>query len=303
MKKIAFITLAAPGKSILKALMMANSLRSFGGRLKDSPVWVLVPETMSKFTEAIQDEITLLKVAVVPFEFATEGPRIPFTAKIAAAVHAEAILKGDTKRLVWLDCDTIILREPDEFLLPDGMVFGYRPVHHKLIGPTWGEPLDPFWALIYQTCEVPEDRQFQMTTHTREKTRPYFNAGTFVISPERNLMAKWQFAFEKWFNKPEFQAFYQADERYLIFMHQAIFTGMMLHELRVDEMLELSPKINYPLHLHSEIPLELRPLSLSDLTTLRYENLFEPPDWQEKLAILQPLQSWLKAQPLLQNKP
>ena len=152
MKNIIFITLAVPGKSILQALMMINSLRSFGCRMKDTPVWVLVPETRNNFSQDILDEITLLKTKLVPFKAATEGTRIPFGMKIAAAVHAEALAKDHVKYLVWLDSDTIILNEPDEFLLPEGIVFGYRPVHHKLVGPGWDEPLDPFWSHVPRRC-------------------------------------------------------------------------------------------------------------------------------------------------------
>jgi hypothetical protein len=301
MQRITFITLATPGKAILKALMMAASLRSFGGQLRDSPIKILVPETMNDFSEIVQDNLSRLKAQTVPLSIDLETLRFPFTLKIHAAAHAEAILKGDSERMTWLDCDSIILREPSEFLLPAGTHLGYRPVHHKLIGPTWGEPLNPFWKLIYQYCGVLENRQFQMTTHTGEKTRPYFNAGTFVIRPSSNLMGKWWSKFTSSFNQPEFQTFYKADNRYAIFMHQAVFTGVLLSELEPVEMVEFGPKINYPLHLHSEIPDERRPTTLNDLITLRYENLFDTPDWQEDLSILKPLMSWLEAQPLIQN--
>jgi hypothetical protein len=102
-------------------------------------------------------------------------------------------------------------------------------------------------------------------------------------------------------NQPEFQTFYQKDNRYIIFMHQAVFTGVLLHELERSEMLELSPKINYPLHLHGEIPVERRPGDLSDLTTLRYEDIFDTGNWRANLPIAEPLRSWLEAQLLIQN--
>ena len=301
MHKITFITLAVPGKSVLKALMMANSLRCFGGNLKSSPIWVLVPEGMNRFSDAVQNHFMRLNVATIPFIIEPDELNFPFASKIAAAAYAETTAKGETELLVWLDCDNIILREPDEFLLPAGVTLGYRPVHHKLIGPSWGKPLDPFWNLIYQSCAVPEDRQFSMTTHTGEKTRPYFNAGTFVIRPEKNLMAQWRHEFSNYYNQPEFQAFYQKDNRYIIFMHQAIFTGVNLNKLNLDEMMELSLYINYPLHLHGEIPVDLRPGDLTELTTLRYENIFDSPSWQRNLRIPESLRSWLEAQPLLQN--
>ncbi len=299
MQKLLFVSLASSRKSIQKALMLATSLRAFGGELKDSPLLIMVPETTNGFSKPIQDELIRHEVKAIPFTIQPEVMKFPFAIKIIAAAYAEAIVTGNTEAMVWLDCDTIILKVPGEFLLPPGATLGYRPVHHKLIGPSWGEPLDPFWSRILHSCEVPEDRQFQMTTHTGENTRPYFNAGTFVIRPEKGLMEEWQSRFMKLYNLPKFQVFYQSDNRYFIFMHQAVFTGVMLRELDCAEMFELSPKINYPLHLHSEIPMERRPSSLNDLTTVRYENIFDTLDWQEDLSILQPLRPWLEAQLLL----
>jgi hypothetical protein len=140
-----------------------------------------------------------------------------------------------------------------------------------------------------------------MTTHTGEKTRPYFNAGTFVVRPKQNLLTRWREVFNQQYHQPEFQVFYEADEVYATFMHQAIFTGVLLQNLEPTEMRELSPKINYPLHLHADIPATLRPGTINDLTTLRYENTFSNPGWQESFPIEEPLLSWLEAQSLVQN--
>jgi hypothetical protein len=140
-----------------------------------------------------------------------------------------------------------------------------------------------------------------MTTHTGEKIQPYFNAGTFVIRPEMHLMAKWQKSFIELLDKPDFQDFYKIDNRYIIFMHQAVFTGVLLHELERPKMLALSPKINYPLHLHAEIPVNRRPGKLGELISVRYENIFDINNWQEKFSILQPLHPWLKDQLLIRN--
>jgi hypothetical protein len=301
MQKTTFVTLAVPGKSILKALMMGNSLRDFGGELKDSPIWILVPEGNIQFSNQILEKISTLNAEIVVFEISPNELRFPFASKVAAAAHAEANLMCGSNLLVWLDSDNIILREPDEFLLPGQIYLGYRPVHHKLIGPTWGQPLDPFWNLIYQSCQVPKGQQFQMTTHTGEKSQPYFNAGTFVIRPERQLMAKWRKSFTELMDKPEFQVFYKTDNRYIIFFHQAVFTGVLLHELERPEMLVLSSKINYPLHLHAEIPVDRRPRKLVDLTSVRYENIFDTKIWHEELSILQPIHPWLNDQLLIHN--
>jgi hypothetical protein len=299
MERLTFSTLAVPGKTAQSVLMMANSLRTFGGKLSDSPVWALVPAGMNEFSKPIQQAFTSLKVEIIPYPFDAETQKFPFSAKVNAAAHAETLARHCTELLCWLDRDNIILREPNEFLLSEGKNLGYRPVHHKLIGPAWDEPLDSFWELIYRT--VPPDRQIPMSTHTGEKIRPYINAGTFVIRPKRDLLVKWRNVFNRQYHQPEFQVLYETDERYAIFMHQAVFTEVLLQNLEPIEMQELSPKINYPLHLHADIPAAFRPVTINILITLRYENTFCNPTWQESLPIEEPLRSWLKAQPLIQN--
>lgn len=302
MDRITIITLAVPGTAALKALMMANSLRCFGGELSHSPIWWLVPDTMMGFSNQTRQEMARLDIKISPFKLAPEVQKFPFAAKAIAAAHGEAAARGATERLAWLDLDNIILCQPDEMLLPEGKSLAYRPVHHKLIGPAWDEPLDDFWNLVYSACQAPAGHQFPMMTHTGEKTRPYFNAGTFVTRPETGLMALWQDTFLDLYQQPEFQSWYQKGDLYAIFFHQAILTGVILHALTPDDVHLLSPRINYPLHLHSDVPEALRPVNLGELTTLRYENIFDHSDWPDDLPILAPIQDWLEAQPLLQNK-
>ncbi|MCB8922761.1 MAG: hypothetical protein H6662_14330 [Ardenticatenaceae bacterium] len=302
MHKQTFITLAVPGQSALDALLLAASIRRFAGAWADSPIWVFVPQDAGQLSLAEAAQFAELGVDILPFALDTDIGQFPFAAKIGATAVAENMALGQTELLTWLDRDTIVLNEPAEFMLPPGKALGYRPVHHRLIGPAWGEPRDPFWQLIYQHCRVPEGRDFRMTTHTGEATGPYFNAGSFVVRPERGLMAQWLERFQHCYRLPEFANFYEQDGRYATFMHQAVLTGVLLHALTPDEMQELSTRINYPLHLHDDIPADLRPTAVNELMTVRHESMFEIPDWQ-RLPIAEPLKSWLAAQPRLQKRP
>jgi len=296
MQKLIYITFAVPGKSELDALLLAKSIRTFGGGLADCPIWVLIPTELGVLSESTQEMFARLNAIIIPFEANPEIFKFPFATKIIAAAFAEMQAQDQTERLVFMDRDTLVLQEPDEFLFSADKVLGYRPVHHKLIGSAWGEPLDAFWQLIYEVCEVPDANIFSMVTHAGERIRPYFNAGMFIIRPERGLLTQWKDVFFHCYRQAQFQAFYQKNQLYNIFIHQAIFTGVLLHNLDHQEMHELSPKVNYPLHLHSDIPNNQRPETIDDLITARYENIFDEPGW-EQLPITEPLQSWLNSQP------
>jgi hypothetical protein len=272
---------------------MAESIRTFGGDLAANPIWVLVPTTQP-LSIPTQETLKQLKTKIITFEVDPEIHIFPFATKIVAAAFAEEQAKGQTKRLIFMDSDTLVLQEPTEFLIADDKTLGYRPVHHKLIGSAWDDVLDSFWKLIYEVCDVPSENIFPMMTHAGEQIRPYFNAGMFALRPERGLLAQWKDVFQKWYRQPEFRTYYEKDQLYAIFIHQAIFTGILLHNLKPDDMHEFNPKINYPLHLHKDIPAKQRPTTINELITIRYEGIFDEPGWQQ-LPIMEPLKSWLES--------
>ncbi|HBX68737.1 MAG TPA: hypothetical protein DEH25_04980 [Chloroflexi bacterium] len=300
MHKLIITTLATPGKAALDVLLLAESLRTFGGELADSPIRVMVPAALGPLSEAAQCELARWQIETIPFEADEALLKFPFAAKIAATAQAESLTRGQSERLVFMDADTLILQEPAEFLLSPGKTLGYRPVHHQLIGAAWGHPLDDFWRLIYEICEVPDENTFPMLTHTGEQIYPYFNAGMFIVRPERGLLTQWLERFQSWYRQPQLRGYYEKNQLYAIFIHQAIFTGVLLAALSPLEMQLLSPKINYPLHLHADIPAAQRPATIAELVTVRYESIFDDSGWRQ-LPITGALQSWLESQPRVRD--
>ena len=299
MHELIFATLAVPGKAELDTLLLAESLRNFGGDLASCHIWVVVPSKLGPLSDSTLEKLAQLDAWVIQVETDTDTMQFPFASKVLAAAAIERQAQGQTKRLVYLDGDTIVLQAPAEFLISSDQAFGYRPVHHRLIGASWGQAPDPFWESIYEICDVPNENLFEMTTHTGEKIYPYFNAGMFITRPKNGLMRAWQTTFLKWFQQPRFKFFYQKDQLYAIFMHQAIFSGVLLKNLQPGEMCKLSPKINYPLHLHDEIPIVQRATTIDQLITVRYENIFDEPGWRQ-LPFSESLKNWLASQDRLQ---
>jgi len=287
------VTMIDSRSSVFNIFLMISSIREFAGSLANSPIWVLFPHNSGNFTQGDLEELSNLKARLIPFDIQDDIRNFPFGTKVQAAAFAEELMLDQENLFIWLDCDTLVLNEPKEFLLPSTKILGYRPVHHKLIGSSWEDTLDPFWTQIYHECNTPSTKNFFMMTHVGEKIYPYFNAGTFVIRPELRILTKWLQVFLKCYRSSKFQAFYKEDNRYAIFMHQAIFTGVLLSSLKPAEMQEFSSKINYPLHLYNDIPTNLQPKTLNELITIRHENIIDNPGWQKGLPILEPLLSWI----------
>ena len=255
--------------------LLVESIRAFAGPLADAPIWCYAPQYGKELSNETVNRLTGLNATIIPFEIDIEVARFFFAADIRAAWLAESTATDKADLLVWLGSNTIVLQEPEAFLLRDDKNLGYRPVHHINVGSLFDSPLGPFWILVYNYCSVPEDRIFSMETHVDgKKIRPYFNAGIIITRPEKGLMKEWHDTFFEVYQKPELQMFYEKDERYMIFIHQALLSGTILRMLTRDEIQELPYNYNYPLHLYNEDVTDNRPASIEEIVTLRHEGFY-----------------------------
>jgi hypothetical protein len=284
-----------PGRSSeVNTLLLIESIRAFAGSLSKHPIWCLVLGSEKMLSNTTRD--TLADLAVRPLFFAIDHTtaQFPFSSEVSAAACAESQIGSTADLLVWLLANTLVLREPAHFVLSNEKGVGYRPVHHTLVGSRYDEPLDPFWKLVYKECKVPHNRVFAMKTHVDNVViRPYFNAGVLVTRPQRKLFEHWHDAFFRIYQAPECKRLYQHDQRYAIFIHQAVLSGVILSDFKTDELQELPHTYNYPLHLYAEDVSGNRPTTLQEVVTLRYENLSRDLCWLEKMNAGYDLKQWI----------
>lgn len=134
-----------------------------------------------------------------------------------------------------------------------------------------------------------------MKTHVEEiEVRPYFNAGILVTRPETGLFTTFFEAFLEMYQKSSFREFYKKDERYAIFINQAVLSGVILSKLETSDLVELPPLYNYPIHLYIEDTTKSKPASLDQLITFRHEGFYVDSDWENKLPAGSQLKKWLK---------
>jgi hypothetical protein len=271
-----------------------ESIRVFAGSLSDVDIWCYIPESGKEISSAKQTRIEELDVELVPFEMDPVIASFPFTSHAHAASLAELKAKGKFELIAWLAPNTLVLQEPSKFILASGISLGYRPVHHKLLGLRYDEPLDIFWSAVYKFCNVPKQRTFAMKTQVEDLAiRPYFNAGCLIARPEKSLFKAWRDTFLSVYQEPVLKKLYQEDSRYAVFVHQAILSGIILLKLKQDEIEELPPNYNYPLNLYYEDITENRPNSLEECVTIRHEGFYQNPEWRRKIPARKDLKEWI----------
>ncbi|MHA2358580.1 MAG: hypothetical protein ACXABK_07430, partial [Candidatus Heimdallarchaeaceae archaeon] len=167
-----------------EAFIHAESIRKFGGKLANSPIWILVPKKLEEIPIEKKDRLDNLNVEVISFEANQDILDFPLAVEPLAASTVERMAENKTEVLAFLGLNSIILNEPKLFILEEGINLRYRPVHHTLIGSIYEEELDSFWKIIYDKCQVPKDKIFPMKTHVDGNTiKPYFNAGCLIVRP------------------------------------------------------------------------------------------------------------------------
>ena len=300
MKNLIFAFLFDAGEVENEALRLARSIRTFGGKFCFNPIWLLSQRGEEELAETTRQELFSLGARLITFDMDPDGSNFPFASYVTAAGIAEGLAQGETSYLAMMAADTLILQPPSEFLLPAGKSLGGCPVHLKLLGSGFNDPIDEFWGLIYRDCKVDIEQIYPIQTIVDEQiVRAYFNAGLLVVRPERGILRAWQSDFEVLYHLPEFEQFYRQQELYKIFMHQMVLAGSILSSLKPEEFQQFPFEMNYPLHLHSKVPPRRRPERLNQLSTCRYEDFaefFGSPEVESLIQIDTPFKHWLQAQ-------
>ncbi len=293
--RVLFSTFAEDDEERAMAIVLLESIRTFGGRLKDAPVWIWIPA--SQFDEATEFRARVAAFAadVRPSDTPQKARSLPFAGKAYAAPLAEAAAAGQADFLIWMDCDTIVLKEPTALLPPAGIDLGATPVFHTRIGSPYAQPPDALWSRAYGILAVPESAIFPVTTPVDQNTlRAYFNAGLLVVRPGRGVLRGWKDAFETLQEDPAIAEMCEADPAKNLFLHQVALAGAIVKNLRRDQILLYPRGINYNYLLHGQYPPESRIDSIDDIVTFRYDIGFRDPAVVAGLTGSKEIVDWIR---------
>ena len=279
-----------------QSILLLRSLRTFGEGMADTPVWIFFPESppMEPSGQALLES---LGAVCWPFTIDESFLKFPFAGKAAASGEAEALAEAQGKILAWHDRTGMVRQAPASFQLSEGTAFGFRPTDIANIGAPLDEPLPPFWKEICSHFDLSVDDLPAITTAIdRKDLHLYINAGLLVVRPERGILRRWAEALEETFALPKFRIFYQAEQAYAIFMHQAILTAVVALQTKPSEREILPDTYLFSVDNFFDYPPDLRPTSLDEIVTGRFHDFFSLENWKELIIASPELVSWIQDQ-------
>jgi len=286
-----FFTCVGSRGQVERARLLLDSIRAFGGELRDCPFWVLEGNPEEAPCGALAD----IGATVVPLAVPASIRGYAFAMKVCACARAEELAAGSVETLIWLIPECIILKPPELLKLPSSMDVAVRPVHIRNVGLPAGEPPDAFWRGVFATAGEPPDSFMVESFVEGERIRPYFNSAVFSVRPALGLMRMWLRFFETLVADNTFQEEACGDERHRVFLHQAVLSALVATSLDRARIRELPPDYGYPYNLHPLVPPSRRATALTDTVCAIYEERSVDPREVDDIEIGEPLRSWLTA--------
>lgn len=287
--KMTFVTAVLTPAQRSSVRLLVDSLRTFGGPLRECPVWILEMRPQA----APCGDLAGPGVDVVRLELPETLPRYYFTYKVYAWSQVEGWADPSVQSLVWLNPECLVVRPPMHFELIPPLVAAFRPVHHRNVGLPTGDALDPFWQGVYRAVDM-DDAGYAVETFVEgQMLRPYYNTHLFALMPGQGIGRAWLEVFATLVQDEAYQAAACADELHKVFLHQAVLSALLAKQIGPDRIRVLPPEYSYPLHLHDRVPPARQPDSLNRLICPVYEQNLPYPDMLGGLAAEEPLSTWL----------
>jgi hypothetical protein len=298
---VAFVICTERGALERKSILLVRSLRRFGGRLKDAPVYSYAPRAGRDVTPATRRW------------FARHGvehrSEVLNTRYVVKGVHNKAFVVGHAERtldheiLVFADSDQIVVAEPSLLLLPPDRDAAACPVGIKGCGPSdpddpdhdyWWRlyggrtenigtsgPDDPeygFWMKLYEMCGI-AGPDYVETTVDQQRIFSYWNSGLVAVRRDRGLFSRWHDVFVEAMGRgliPGYGDFY---------MDQAALAAAFR---AADARVHILPhSYNYHANLQGSFRHAAREIGrIEDLVTIHYHSMFDRPGPTNPLAVL-----------------
>lgn len=223
--------------------LLVSSLREFGGKFRDIPIFSYQPRKKFKVSPETIAFFEKNNVEYVDIELNKDFQDYTFANKLLASAHRET--NTDAEILIFLDSDILFLNEPKEFANFDNADVILRPVDMKNIGTENSEDKNSaYWDSLYNLLGV-KIRRNVLTTVTNENIWEYYNTGHIVTFPKNNFFRT---ANENFLKVMDAEIIPDSG---VTFVEQSVFSATVSQmELKVKLF---SKEYNYPLPMEGQI--------------------------------------------------
>ncbi len=157
MHSAAVVTCVESGSLEDQAVRMIQSLRLWGGRLATVPVFAVKARAGSPLKSSIVKELQRLDVTTLHVNAKKYTPYDWYGLASKPVALLEVEKRTSAQTIIWLDGDTLVVKEPIALLLNDNTDFAAIAVE-KSIGTTGeSDPFEPFWAKMGNSLGVSLD--------------------------------------------------------------------------------------------------------------------------------------------------
>lgn len=287
-----FATWVHSGEQIGALRLLIASIREYGGAVSSSPIFV-----MELAEGVVPDDVRFANgVSVHGVEIGDDLNGVWYGAKVAACAAAEALAAGQTRSLVLLIPQCLIVQPPELLVLDDEHDVAVRPVHISNVGSRADAPPDGFWSGVYEAVGIDDVDLVVESFIDSIALRAYFNSAVFAVDPSLGLMAEWRDRFAAIAQDEAYMAEQCSDDLHRVFLHQAVLCAVLPSRLSASRIRILPPEYSYPYNLHVDVPPGRRATTMNELVLPIYEERSVDPSVVDDIGLDEPLRTWLADQ-------
>ena len=280
---IAYCDYSYGGSPNTDPLLLAASIRRYGGVCKSVPIWLMCQD-IPDMSAQISRKATALNVDLLPYNNDGNISGFPFARKGIAAAEAERRAEGEVAELLWFDRDSLVLNDVSPLLLRPDKKVSFRPVNVQNIGQTADMPEEAFNEFWRRACALGNvDYRIVGTTTSyidRKVLFFYIAAGLVGVRPELGIFREWENLLRIFAEDRFLRDYCEKYGLYRIFMHQAALSIAAAGKTEIAERQELSPYAMYPMNFWTSDPNACRPGSLDEVISLRYDTVLDGDGWR-----------------------
>lgn len=271
---------------------MVKSIRDNAGEYSDCRIYIV----MANPDEITGRSLVGEKVEIITLEIDRGVLDYPLAVKAFAASGVEELVKQKHKTLVWFDPGVIVLNSLEALDLKGESDVAFRPVSLvNNIGIVPGTEPNDYWNPIYRANKL-NYRTVQIieTVVDGVKIQPYFNCEIYSINPALGICREWAAQLSEFLKDENYQMNVCTTPHRRLFLHQAVLSGIVASRVKVNRIKEIPITASYPFTQHDQLAECKKVSSLNILSAVIFDYAWSRiPTWMNKIAINEPLRSWL----------